>query len=62
MQCENCKKELAAEGWELIRIGGSSGRFIEKLSDIVRTSEHVFCSEKCRLEWQAGQRRMKQGY
>lgn len=47
MRCVNCNKYLPAEGWILVRPGGSTGYHTEEICDLARNSKEVFCSKKC---------------
>jgi hypothetical protein len=62
MQCGNCECYLPADEWVFVRRGGPSGRCVEKLADIIRTSVAVFCSEKCKLQKQDAEHKTRQGY
>ena len=47
MQCENCKKELPADDWVFVRLGGPHGAYVDTIASIIRGSKAVFCSEAC---------------
>ena len=61
MQCENCKRELPADDWVLVR-GGPSVTVYDKLALIVKQYEAVFCSEECMRKRQAIDHEKKRGY
>ena len=49
MQCKNCKKEIPADDWIIVRPGGY-GRTNETIAAIIAGSEAVYCSEECMLK------------
>jgi hypothetical protein len=61
MQCQNCKKELPADDWVFVRVGGPIGKYTEKLASIIHTSEAVYCSEECMRKKEAADHQKRRG-
>ncbi len=52
MQCKNCRKELPADDWIIVR-PDRFGRSHETIASIIAGSEAVYCSKECMLKREA---------